>query len=214
MPEFTIGTRVFRTKTEAQAEIRRILNGVQLGDALTGADGQLIADLLYSGRHPEATGKIGNGIRHIVVRGASHGTRCFWIVHNDGTEADFSYVTAMNGRPSAKARVVAALRQEIRNQVSAYRERQPEDPPCVICRSPVDRTSAFVTYLDPTFDQLAEQFAADHGGWDAIPEVAVGPYGRQLEDRTLANEWQEVHGANAQLAIAHPQCNLTRPRRP
>jgi Protein of unknown function (DUF3223) len=212
MPRFSIGTHDFRTKTDALAEVRRILNSVQLGDTVRGEDGKLIAALMYDGRHPETLEKIGSGIERIEVRAASHGTRCFWIVRSDGTEVDFSFVTAMNGQPSRKAGASAAMREEISGQVSAYRRSQPQTVQCSICGSPTERDSAFVTYLNPTFEQMAQQFADEHGGWEALPEVAIGAYGRQLADRGIAEEWQSLHRAKARLSLTHPRCNLTRSR--
>lgn len=213
MPRYSIGKRDFRTKTDARNEIRRILNAVQLGDPVAGDDGKLIADLLYDGRHPETLEKIGSGIKRIEVRAASHGTRCFWIVRTDGTEVDFSFVTAMNGQPSRKAGVSAALREEISGQIDEFRRSQQTTIPCALCGSPTTPESAWVTYLNPTFDKLAERFASACGGWGALPEDAVGPYGRQLIDRKIAEEWRNFHRANAQLSLAHPRCNLTRPRK-
>ena len=129
MPPFVIGDRTFPTKSLAQAELRRVLNSVQLGDVLTGDDARLIVDLLYDGRHPEATEKSGVGIDHIEVRPASHGIRCFWIVRGDGSDADFSIKAALNGRPSAKAGVVAALREEIRDEIDMFGYHDPAEFP-------------------------------------------------------------------------------------
>jgi hypothetical protein len=213
MPFYRIGKRDFRTKVDARNEIRRILNSVQLGDTVTGDDSSLIADLLYDGRHPETLEKIGSGIERIEVRAASHGTRCFWIVRTDGSEIDFSFITAMNGQPSLKAGVCAALREEIGGQVTEFRRDQQATVPCAICGSPTTPETAFVTYLNPTFDELAEQFASSHGDWGAIPAAAIGPYGRQLIDRRTAEEWRKYHRAKGQLSLAHPWCNLSRPRK-
>lgn len=164
MATFTIGRRTFRAKSDAQVELRRILNSVKLGDALAGDDADLVVDLLYDGRHPEALEKIGVGIDRIEVRPASHGTRCFWIVRTDGSEADFSVKTAMNGQPSAKARVIAALREEIRDAVGMFRQSQCEIVQCAICGRPTPRETAFVTYVDPTFDEIATSFVGRRGG--------------------------------------------------
>lgn len=172
----------------------------------------MIADLLYDGRHPETLEKIGDGIDHIKVGRVSHNTRCFWIVRTDGSEVDFSVSTAMSGQPSPKACVSAALREEINGQISAYRRDQPETVRCALCNSPTIREEAFVTYLDPTFDEMATQFVNNHGGWEALSEKAVGPFGRQLVDRDAASDWRVYHHTRARLSLTHPQCNRTRPR--
>lgn len=212
VPLFEIGNRTFHTKRAALKELRRILNGVPIGEAVAGDDGVLVADLVYDGRHPETIEKIGVGIDHIEVRSASYNTRCFWIVRRDGSEVDFSVMTAMNGQPSAKARVSAALREEVRDEVEIYRQNQPENLDCILCGSATSREAAYVTYVDPTFDEIATCFVEDHGGWQAIAEERVGPYGRQLSDIDLAADWNVYHRAHARLSLAHPLCNLSRPR--
>ncbi|MCX6953056.1 MAG: DCL family protein [Verrucomicrobia bacterium] len=214
MPPFNIGNRRFRTKSSALEELRRILNGAPIGEPITGDDGSLVADLLYDGRHPEAAEKIGVGVDYIEVRPASYHTRCFWIVRTDGSEADFSMMTAMNGQPSAKARVSAALREEVRDEVEQHRHSLPDDVACALCGSMTSPESAYMTYLDPTFDQIATTFVDNHGGWQNIAEERVGPYGRKLSNRDLAEDWARFHRTNARLFPAHPVCNLSRHRGP
>jgi hypothetical protein len=212
VPSFSIGNCTFRTKSAALEELRRILNDAPIGEALTGDDGALIADLIYDGRHPETIEKIGVGIDHIEVRPASYHTRCFWIVRRDGSDVDFSMKTAVNGQPSAKARVSAALREEVRDEVEQYRQSQPESVDCALCGSATSPEAAYVTYVDPTFDEIATRFVDNNGGWQTIAEERVGPYGRQLSNRVLAADWNLHHRAHARFSLAHPLCNLSRPR--
>jgi Protein of unknown function (DUF3223) len=213
MPQFTVGRRTFRTKSDVQAELRRILYAVPVGEAVGEEDGSLIADLLHDGRHPETLEKIGVGIDHIEVRAANYSTRCFWIVRKDGTDSDFSIKAALNGEPSAKSRVAAALREEIHDEITLFRKEQSDMVNCAICGSSTSRDSAFVTYVGPSFDVLTTHFVERYGGWSAIAEEAAGPYGRRLVDLDVAAEWHKYHRESAELALAHPKCNLARPRR-
>jgi Protein of unknown function (DUF3223) len=140
--------------------------------------GILIADLLYDGRHPETLEKIGDGIDHIKVGRASHNTRCFWIVHTDGSEVDFSVNTAMSGQPSPKARVSAAPREEISGQISAYRRDQPETVRCALCNLPAIREEAFVTYLAQPLTKWPRSLSTIMAAGRCSPKRPSGPSAR------------------------------------
>lgn len=211
MPPFTLGPLTFPSKGAAKAEFRRILNDAQLGFPLAGDDQTQVVELLRSGRHPEAAEKIGPGVAAIVVRPASYGQRCFWVERSDGTSVDFSYLTALNGPASPKVNVVAALREEIDDQIRAFRAECRDVGLCGICLRAVNEPG-HIDHHDPTFDALATRFAEAAGGWEKIEIECVGAVGRQLRDRELAQVWQAFHQHAARLRLTHATCNLTRKR--
>jgi hypothetical protein len=208
MAQFSIGKQIFRTKGDAKAKVRRILSDAQPGTKLNGSDAQLVADLIMHGRHPEAEEKVGVGISHIEVRAATFGSPCFWIVRTDGSEVDFSYKQAFDGPPSMKIEVCTALRQEIRDQIQEFHELQRGHIFCSICGDDLDSADAQVSYAKrPTFDTIALKFANAHGGWPALAVVDDGPYGSKLANRSIAAEWAKQHRTEANLSLAHRQCN-------
>ncbi|TPO09886.1 DCL family protein [Mesorhizobium sp. B1-1-5] len=79
----------FERKTDALKFMKVMLNSYRPGDAVSAADGVFLAEALK--RHPEASTKIGPGVRSFDVRSADYGTQCFWILRIDGSEERFSY---------------------------------------------------------------------------------------------------------------------------
>lgn len=208
MPTYVLGARTFRSKTAARDEFRRILADAEPDRPLVGDDAALVGLLVTAGRHPEAVEKIGPGIAEIVVRPAAYGTRCLWIRRLDGSEVDFSYLTALNGPANPKTAVVAALRAEIDDQIRAARVTEGS---CGLCGRALAEP-VHVDHAEPTLDVLASRFAEVIGGWSAVEIECVGAYGRRLADRAQAEVWRIYHQQTAVLRSTHAACNLSRKR--
>jgi hypothetical protein len=91
----TIGSLHFAKKGDATAFLQAMLHRYDVGDKVSAADEQVLRDALA--RHPEAEAKVGCGIKHLSVRSADFGTKCFWINRPDGTTEKFSYKACING---------------------------------------------------------------------------------------------------------------------
>ncbi|ABC21614.1 DCL family protein [Rhodospirillum rubrum] len=79
----------FARKADALAFMKVMLNRYRPGDIVSTVDGAFLVEALK--RHPDATSKIGPGVRNFEVRSADYGTQCFWILRTDGSEERFSY---------------------------------------------------------------------------------------------------------------------------
>ena len=86
---FTIATRSFRTKAEASAFFRAMLNRFHPKDRVSDLDAADLAALLKC--HTEYADKVGSGIDHFCVMHNQYGTKSFQIVRTDGSRDDFSY---------------------------------------------------------------------------------------------------------------------------
>ncbi|MGR6998897.1 DCL family protein [Yinghuangia aomiensis] len=118
MPVFWIGTRRYRTKTEAGDAVRAVLHGRPIGTELVGEEFDLIRDLLDM--HHEAQDKIGVGVAAIRIAPPLKGPyRGFEVVRTDGTTIDFSYQTCLR-KPSLRSQVHNVLRDEIEDKTTAY----------------------------------------------------------------------------------------------
>ena len=84
-----IGDIQFAGKGEASGYLKAMLNKYRPTDQVSAEDAAFLALALQ--RHPEATQKIGSGIRGFEVRSADFGTQCFWVLRTDGSEERFSY---------------------------------------------------------------------------------------------------------------------------
>ena len=77
----------FRTQTDARTYLNRMLNQYDPGDRVSASDTIILKAALAL--HPEASEKIGAGIKDFSVRTADFGTKCFWVNRTDGTTEKF-----------------------------------------------------------------------------------------------------------------------------
>lgn len=216
MPPYVLGPRTFPTKGAAKAEYQRILKTATLDVPLQDEDLELVRLLVQHSKHENLRGKIGPGVTHVVVRESKFRTRAFWLWRTDGSCVDFSFHTALDGPPTASQTLRAALRQEIDDQIKAFRARQTTRPtqPCGICARPLsDPSRTHVDHIDPTFAEMADRFVALVEGSGYSLKVRCGKgYERALVDRELAQVWWLYHEHDARLRLTHSACNLGRKR--
>lgn len=84
-----IGPLHFERKGDAIKFLREILYTYELGDRITAEHSKILTDLVLM--HPEASTKIGAGIKNFSVRSGDFGTQCFWVNRTDGTSEKFSF---------------------------------------------------------------------------------------------------------------------------
>lgn len=85
----TIGEFAFPRKGDAIEFFKKMLAKYAPGDRVSESDCEILKHALA--RHPEASEKIGAGIKDFSVRSADYGTKCFWVNRIDGTTEDFSF---------------------------------------------------------------------------------------------------------------------------
>lgn len=91
----TIGNKLFKTQSEANAVIKELLNSQPLKTPIPEPHHSFLRSLLDL--HPRAKAKIGAGLKHFTVEHAKGGTRCFYITRVDGTRDDFSTGKCVRG---------------------------------------------------------------------------------------------------------------------
>ena len=119
-----IGNRIFPTKVSALAEIRAVRDRYPDGVSLEFADHALLRDLVSL--HTEAEEKIGIGISHFTVATETEfgGRNRHFVLHrHDGSYTDFSFVHCLNPKSKDKNDRILALRQAIKEQTWAFRDR-------------------------------------------------------------------------------------------
>jgi hypothetical protein len=85
----TLGPKHFDKKGDAVAYLKAMLHRYDPGDRVNAADAIVLQAALA--RHPEATEKIGTGVKDFSVRSADFGSKCFWVNRTDGTTVKFSH---------------------------------------------------------------------------------------------------------------------------
>lgn len=216
MPKFWIGSREYPSKKAAQEAVRGVLYGYSVGNIVDQeADHLLLLDLLDL--HEQADVKIGVGVESFVIAPPLQGPYPgFEVIRTDGTRIDFSYLACLKP-PSYRQQVCAAMRVEVKDDVSAYFTARVTANTLVSDESgrALDITDTHVSYYrGPSFVELAAAFAHEAGGWAAIELTTSSAPGRgQFTDRQLAKRWCEYHQEHAVLALLSSLENLRRPRR-
>jgi hypothetical protein len=85
----TIGSMDFARKGDAIIYFKEMLAKYSPGDRVSENDGEMLKHAIA--RHPEASEKIGIGIKDFSVRSGGFGTKCFWVNRLDGSTEDFSF---------------------------------------------------------------------------------------------------------------------------
>jgi len=210
--EKVIGPFTFPSRKAVEASVRSILHQTPLRRPLAGPDAELITALVHC--HPDAGEKIGVGISSIDVRIIEQGSRCFWITRTDGTLIHFSYKAALDGAPSVRQQVHAALRVAVKDQINTFRGEWFTCNPQPVCELTHQRLTmgpdAHVDHHDPTFAELANTFINIFGGVDKIRLQPSDAGGTEMADRTQLAAWSWYHQQNARLRVIHRSANLTR----
>lgn len=213
MPKFSIGHRTYRTKGEAGDAVRAIRDRYDVGATVDQLDDQkLLRDLIDL--HKEASEKIGCGIHSFVIdrplRGQHSG---FKIVRTDGSEIDFSYLSCLSP-PNHRQQVLAAMRGEVADAVSAYFAMRAATNTLTsdLSGTDLDANDPHVSYYrGPAFVEIGTRFATAAGGWDAIElnSAAAAGYAK-FKDRDLAERWRVHHKEHAVFGLLTAQENLRR----
>lgn len=163
-----VGDRYFKSKSEAQSEIRRIWNSYEIGDDVANpADVQFLHDLVAKHRSPQT--KIGPGVEAFVVSTNSFSgnweskDRCIKIrQRGNPVLVEFSAPDAAKGVTGThETRVREALANEAREVTGQIREAafdqglEIRDPDGTLIR---DRADAEVRRISPTLKELVESF--------------------------------------------------------
>lgn len=89
--QVTIGSATFPSSTAARRFFSAMLNAYKLYERVSEEDQAILTGLLD--RHPERGGKLaGRSISHFEVHPFEHGSRCFFLVRDDGTKVHFSFM--------------------------------------------------------------------------------------------------------------------------
>ena len=214
------------TRAAAEEYFQTILrrSGYLLGDVISDVDHQqALLELLE--RHPDVEDKSRGGVKNFYIGRTRDGGRVnvsadaigIWIERQDGTKVDFSYITAIR-QPSQEVNVKEALRFAVADIRQMYRDARFAAGTAMsdLSGSPIEsRELGHVIYLDPSWHELTEGFAAGEGGWDRIA-ISHGSGGIQIggavDSPDQLARWRDYHARSAAMGIATASEAARRPR--
>ena len=198
-------------KADIEAAIRNITNNVPLNQPLTKAQEDFLVPILQ--HHAEWNQKRGIGIKHLEVRINVNGTgstRGIWIVREDGSEIDISWVVALkeNGETTPREDLKAAAREAIQSQMHNAHDELPCGR-CPLCGEIMKRYDHLhADHIEP-FEVLFNDF---FGGREHQIAISNEGTSTQIVDPKILSGWRQYHAEKAKLRLVHKHCNLTRPK--
>ena len=214
----------WQTQTAALNHFQTMLARYQDGDAinnLSDHDDLLALVNRYDMIEPNQQSKLGVGVERFERRrnqGEGFSTPGFWIVREDGTETDFSYVFAVKGQPNSVAKnFYDACRNAVNPALQSKKQEQFDRFGDKKGRLRCDITGTLVTYGEarlrhakPLFREMVEGFRNERK-WqlNQVEKYLTVAEDAQIEtkfkDKKNARAFREYHHERAVLHIVSKQ---------
>jgi Protein of unknown function (DUF3223) len=172
----------------------------------------------------DSPAKIGSGVEHFFRRrniGEGYSTPGFWVHRIDGTDTDFSYISAVKGEPKSNAQeFYDACRGAVAADLFAAKKRHFETHGNDAGRVPCDLSDELITFAEahldhayPTFGQLVVSFRAARGWQHGVPGGVLSPPAdaqitTSFIDASAAEAFRQFHRGAATLRIVARERNL------
>lgn len=208
---YTIAGKAFKTKQAVINCCREILKSTPYGSHVDQDDFDFLMSVFS--HHTEWPQKRGSGITTITTNETGHGTSCFWLVRQDQSVIDISFVHAVKHLPCKRQKALMpqplidfknGARQAIKDQVEAFRRNNVADA----------KENADVDHVYPkTFDALLFSFCIHHH----VNPLTVSVIEREgclhhITDDMVRMSWATYHQENAELRIVSKAENLSAPK--
>ena len=211
-----IGKLTFKTKKDALAHFKRILNSYDFGEKLNSVDFDDVCELLKI--HENSKEKIGSGINEIEIAEVRYYTKCFNLIRTDSSTDIFSYTKCINGGFNPLTKFSRACRdliyEDLRNVKLEYFKANSEKG-YVKCQETGDLCKweeLNVDHRQPnTFSVILDRFIE-------IKQIDINKIEYEeyidsvyvLKNNELAKEFREYHKEKANLRIVKKDNNLGR----
>ena len=224
-----IGSRSFKTQKSALAHYQDLLHRYQDGDRISAPEDQADLVALIDRYDPilDQVGEPAKGcgqICHFDRRrntGTAWSNSGFWVVRQDGSETDFSYIWAVKGLPGGRSKdFYGACREAVALDLVLAKKRafaQYGDDrgrvECELTGVMVTIDDALLDHAWPNFSHLVSGFRAARGWSRDIPVGVVSPPadGQMTPtfiDTAVADAFRTYHHDQAMLRILSRTANL------
>jgi hypothetical protein len=193
VPEFKIGNTTHKSKSAAIQSVKSFLhnkeNWFKPFDQRSAEFTAIVALMML---HPEASEKIGVGIRHFIIypNKITPGFGEFNFVRTDGSLDHFSYKCIFSRRTQLHY-THESMRTAVKKQLSEFRAAN-SGKPCHVCGG----QSEEVDHFDPEFSELRDQFIGQNPGILALETGEISDDNRSYfldKNHPVVKAWQEFH---------------------
>lgn len=220
-----IGDKDFPSQKACLNHFKMILHLYEDGDIITRSDhSEDLRNLLYQydqtrtafGLPAKISGRVHRFERRLN-KSLGWSTSGFWVVCEDGSEKDFSYIAAVKNKidpddqvfyRAARAAVALPI---ILAKKRAFNERAVDGKiVCEVTSEKITIDQAHIDHADPPFRTIVASYRASKGWQDEIPKSVISSTDETaFTDETVVSEFQEFHKNLATLRIISAKANLS-----
>ena len=173
-------------KQEQKDKCREILNQYQLQETLVPEDFAFMYNIFKNHRDWES--KRGCGVSSIAVKKSSYGTRCFWIIRDDGTEIDISYKESINPTVEKKETLI---KRACRNAV---------EPVILQFRKDNNVSDEYVVHHRKiSFSKIVENWLSENDMIDLLSNISSDGITTSFTSESRKNDFVDFHNFHAVL---------------
>lgn len=197
------------TKKSIIDKCKYILNKTDINGSVTDEEYEYLLDILPN--HPDWDIKKGNGIKDIVVNKTNYSNkycenRCFYIIRNDDTKIDISYLKAINN-PSNKSIIKKACRDAIRQEIVNVKSKINWGfDKCVISGEILYPHNTEIDHYDYPFNIVVENWINSKNEKMLLDNIVFGVF----IDNEIIADFVTYHNANTHLRAIIKQENRKR----
>ena len=212
----TINGIHFNTTEKAKSYTRNFLIGLEHSGPRVITPTDKAWDFLYALvlRHPNATEKIGTGIKHFLIKLNRSTHIAFYLKRIDDSIIDISWLYCIRRKKAThRDHLYAAMRAAIQYQLHRLKFDCLKDTPslCSHCgnRFVSRRGKGFhAHHQPPAFREIADAFIETHApptDFDDCPATHAAKF--KHENIAYEIQWQAYHQQHANIIIVHPECH-------
>jgi len=193
------------TKTEILNKCKQLLNG----NKLTHDDKVFLISVFKN--HSDWDSKKGSNPKDIIIEKTSWGNNCFFILREDGTKTDISYIKALT-KPSHKKEVLIALRYAVKDEIYNYRLNNIVfgETKCAISNEILFKDNTHIDHYNLTFNELAKNWLRNKDlNSIKVNESIDNSYDTYLLDKDLEADFIKYHNENTNLRGVTKTVNLS-----
>lgn len=206
--------RTYKTKIAATTALREFVSHIPLRVWLHPGE-DTYEDLLDVLEHHQSWGdRLGEIVKLRFERETPSGIACR-VVLADGTTDKLSWTKTFSAERTDYAKVLLALRYEVRDQSQELRQRIADGvvpAVCALTKQPL-LPNYEVDHYAPTFTDLASDWLSEHGGYENVAVHRLQGGGTEMTDDDLADDWWEYHRKHAKLRAVNAEVHKRRTRR-
>ena len=213
MAKITLSGRIFVKQEDAKGYLRDKMENYEIDRPIPDADIPLWFEVLQ--KHEWFDEYVMHGIHYFAAARSEQrpNLRNMVVVNDRGERKPFSYHKYLSRGPLPKlAKVMAALRTEVGQQITDYRTKIFAGGPTVlsaISGKPLAERRCHVHHSGKPFLQIVDEFlVSNKHRWHDMETEAASATGYRLRERVIAADWMDFHRTQATLEVVTPEENL------